>query len=225
MGQRKRLEEFKFFSQLPSEIRVKIWRSSFEPRVLELHSSRAHYAVRKPSLWFSRCVNPVTLFVCTESRTEALSFYTVALPLGDECGISLYVSPAVDTLVALGEVDYHQTHALLSLIASLDPTGQGLQRFGLSFACWTYTFAGATLRACSKTIFKSLEQFVLVMYTDFLPPADFKGGSCYLEDCERTDQFTQFVREWGTEFKNGNEWMTVGRSEMQIMNLGFFHRN
>ncbi|KAH8652304.1 hypothetical protein BX600DRAFT_441194 [Xylariales sp. PMI_506] len=215
---------FHLFPQLPPELRIKIWQHSFEPRVLEVHSRRTHYAEMQSPRWHSSCGNPAALSVDVEARTEALLHYQVALPLGGEGERLLYLDLESDTLVILGELDYRRLSALFSGVAALDPSGRGLRRVGLSVACWAHEFAGATLSIWAKTLFRQLEQFVLLMYTERLPPPSFYGGECVLESAEGTKVYMRFVMGRGHEFKTGKSWMVVGKKEMRVMNLEFVSR-
>ncbi|ORY71445.1 uncharacterized protein BCR38DRAFT_330542 [Pseudomassariella vexata] len=216
--------QFTLFPTLPAELRIKIWRHSFCARVLELHFPRfsSHYARDKYEIhhWQSNSANPVGLSVCVESRMEALSYYFVALPLHNSYRF-LYLNPAVDTVVILGDAEYQRMTALLATVQAQDPTGRGMQRIGLSVMCWAHEFAGAMLRWWSKTLFSQVEEFVLLMYTERLPPSDFRGGECVLEDCQGMERYLRFVMGRGREPKDGEDWMVFGRAEMRIMNLGF----
>lgn len=65
------LRSFHSFSLLPAEIRLDIWRySCYQPRVVEVYydSERDRCATTTPQ--------PATLYVCSESRSEALRVYT-----------------------------------------------------------------------------------------------------------------------------------------------------
>lgn len=219
-GARGQPGRFTLFPQLPAELRLKVWQQSFNPRTVELHSRRTHYAQTHTPRWHSSCGNPAALAVCAESRAEALPFYSVPLPIGDN-GRLLYLNPAVDTVVILGELDFRRLAALFGTASALDPTRRGLQRVGLSVTCWRHEFAGATLRIWAKTLFSQLEQFILVMYTEQLPPPGFSGGECVLEDCQGMDHFLRFVMGQGREFKSDGAWMVVGKMEMHISELRF----
>lgn len=212
--------EFTRFPDLPAELRIRIWRFSFAPRVLELHSRRSHYARAEVGQWQSSCGNPVGFSVCAESRAEARSFYPIALPVYGGDDRVLYLNPATDTLVVLGELEYPRLSRLFATIQSQDPTEQGLQRIGLSVACWAHEFAGATLKIWARSLFKQLEQFILLMYMERLPPTDFRGGECVLEDCKGMESFMRYVSD-AREFRSGNNWMTVGKAELRVMNLHF----
>ncbi|KAK9419072.1 hypothetical protein SUNI508_01049 [Seiridium unicorne] len=217
--------EFTLFPSLPAELRVKIWQHTFAPRVLELHSERGHYVLPEHALWCSNCGNPVTLSVCHESREEALAFYTVALPLGDKNGDPidrfLYMNPAVDTAALLGDMGYSRLRHLFDMVKALDPAGRGLQRIGLSISSWAHGYAASMLQAWSKAVFKDLEQFLLLMYTESRPPANFRGGECVMEDCAGMEGFLGLTTGQGSRLKTGDSWMVVGKTEMRVMYLNF----
>lgn len=68
-----KLKEFGYFSSLPSELRLQIWRQfAYLPRVisLEFHSTSARRITYHPQ--------PVALQICQESREEALKAYRLA---------------------------------------------------------------------------------------------------------------------------------------------------
>lgn len=78
--------KFHLFGNLPTELRIKIWRLTFLPRVVELHPTRPNYSAvhddpgRQP-LWQTGCSNPAALSVCAESRELALAHFRVAFPV------------------------------------------------------------------------------------------------------------------------------------------------
>ncbi|KAI1847251.1 hypothetical protein JX265_013569 [Neoarthrinium moseri] len=216
-------QRFTLFPELPTELRLKIWRLSLTPRVVELHSRRAHYAMSDNAKWHSSCGNPAALSVCWESRDEAWSFYSVALPIGDDDRLErvLYINPACDTVVVLGDLDYRRLLDLFVTIATLDPTRVGLRRLGLSIACWAHGFAGATLRIWARSLFSELKQFYMVMYTERVPPAKFRYGECFLEECQGMDPFMRASIGRSGDGGGGDSLMIVGRTEMRVMNLSF----
>ncbi|KAK6836186.1 hypothetical protein PG987_006681 [Apiospora arundinis] len=75
---------FHLFPKLPLEIRLRIWRFSLEPRVLELHSRRSHYAQAEDWPWQSNNYNPALLSVCDEARGEALAALTLFAEIEDQ---------------------------------------------------------------------------------------------------------------------------------------------
>ncbi|KAJ3454840.1 hypothetical protein MRS44_013440 [Fusarium solani] len=174
---------FHVFPHLPVELRLKIWRYSFTPRIVEIHARRSHYAddfqhggVPK---WQSGCNNPAALSVNSEARSAALDCYPVKFPLAtvapcEHAGDSindlnrvLYINPAVDTVVVLGDLDYRRMSRLLSDLTLRDPKGKGLQRLAVS-ASWTYhQGAGDTIRMLVQHMFPELIEMTVFIGTDY----------------------------------------------------------
>ncbi|KAF8858807.1 hypothetical protein BDZ45DRAFT_386931 [Acephala macrosclerotiorum] len=76
---------FELFTQLPSELRIKIWKHTFpEPRVVSVRFNRA------VSQYTSTSAPPALVHVCTESRSLFLETYT-----------KLILSPKYDSAVFL----------------------------------------------------------------------------------------------------------------------------
>lgn len=82
------LTTFHAFGNLPPELRIKIWRLTFLPRVVELHPTWLNddAAVRDDDLqqqqqWQSGCSNPAALSVCSEAREIALEHFRITCPL------------------------------------------------------------------------------------------------------------------------------------------------
>lgn len=233
---------FSLFPLLPAELRLKIWAHSFEPRTVELHSRRSHYAdddrhggVPK---WQSGCTNPAALSVSAECRAAALRHYTVRFPLAavqpcERAGDSvidvhrvLYISPAVDTVVVLGDADLRRLAVLFSDCLRRDTAGGqngqgGLRRLGLSVGSWTHEGAGASLRVYARTVFRDLEELTLFMFAERVPPADWRGGVCSLSACGDTDYYRRFAMGRGRQLRNGESWMKVGKKELRIRDLNF----
>jgi hypothetical protein len=68
------------FADLPAELRLLIWRSCWEPRIVELYSWMTDEAQDSVSLlssdvYRSTSKPPQTLFICRESRYETLKHY------------------------------------------------------------------------------------------------------------------------------------------------------
>lgn len=230
---------FHSFPNLPFELRLRIWRYSFLPRCVELHARRSHYAdnfqhggVPK---WQSRCYNPALLSVNLEARFVALDYYRVKLPLamiapyehaGDDINDPdrvLYINPAVDTVAVLGDLDYGRISRLLKGLRTSDPEGQGLQKFAVS-ASWTYhQGAGDTIRMLAKHMFPELEEMTVFMYDEKMPPADWTGGTCELQDCNHTDYYKRYAMGRGQQMRDGDRWMVIGRKELRVMELRFRH--
>ncbi|KAF7954079.1 hypothetical protein EAE96_005212 [Botrytis aclada] len=78
-----KLTRFKFFNNLPKEIRSMIWRASFESRIVtvEIHAE-INTKIRKIRLVGAHMTIPLALSVCRESRAEALLWYADLNPEG-----------------------------------------------------------------------------------------------------------------------------------------------
>lgn len=74
---------FQLFSDLPPELRIKIWNLTFLPRVVELHPTRPNYAreVSRQQQWQSGSSNPAALSVSHEARQLAQAHFRLAYPL------------------------------------------------------------------------------------------------------------------------------------------------
>ncbi|KAF4338395.1 hypothetical protein FBEOM_7664 [Fusarium beomiforme] len=230
---------FHGFPNLPVELRLRIWHHSFVPRCVELHARRSHYAddfqhggVPK---WQSRCNNPAALSVNHEARSAAMEYYSVKFPLAtgvsyDCAGDSindpnrvLYINPAVDTVAVLGDLDYSRISRLLTSLRLSDPEGKGLLSFAVS-ASWTYhEGAGDTIRMLFKHMFPELVQFIVFMYDEKMPPAEWAGGVCVLEDCSHTDYYKRYAMGRGQQMRDGDKWMVIGKKELGVMELTFRH--
>ncbi|KAI2608706.1 uncharacterized protein GGS25DRAFT_491347 [Hypoxylon fragiforme] len=186
---KKPLDEFTLFPLLPAELRIMIWKKSFQLRVVELHTRTG------TSQWLSSCRNPSALSVCSESRELALEYFSVALPISSSkldgrLSRLVYINPAVDLLAVVGQANYSQLTDLFEAIEELDPTGRGLRRFGLNISCFVNHFQ-FSLMVWNKKHFKRLEAFVLLMYIEKLPPSDFRDGECTVQRLGGLDAFTR----------------------------------
>jgi hypothetical protein len=94
-----KLTEFKKFPELPIELRLKIWRYTFQKRDIDLGPPPPNLVIEK---WRVPKTIPITFFVNQLSRGEALRFYTRVVssdkeeyvmatnPKFDSCFISLH---------------------------------------------------------------------------------------------------------------------------------------
>ncbi|KAL8350082.1 hypothetical protein RB598_005427 [Gaeumannomyces tritici] len=234
---------FRFFPLLPAELRIRVWELSFEPRVVELHTRRLHYAddFRHGGqiYWHSQCANPAALSVNVEAREMALARYSVTIPLtippqgrrrasaadpGADAYHRLYLDPASDTVALLGELDLSLLRSLFGVVRAADPTGRGVRRLGVSAACFKHQ---GLLSMYAKTVFRDVDELVLFMYVWSVPPEPWSQGRCVLEDCADKD----FLRRWemtvGKHFKSPDgQWLRVGKAnkEIRIMDLLFLPR-
>ena len=235
---------FHLFPSLPAELRLKIWDFSFQPRVIALHTRKSHYADdsrdRGTPKWQTRNGNPAQLSTCVESRQLALERYTVSLPLAvdrtcERAGDSsldrhrrLYLSLHDDTVVVLGELNVYRIQVLLRYLREHDPRGEGLRRLGVSAGCFAHEGGGQYLRVYAKTIFRDLDELVLCMYNERMPPESWEdGGECELLDCRDTDHYRRFVLGKGSELRKNEEWLRVGRrsAELRVVDLIFWGKH
>lgn len=234
---------FRFFPLLPAELRIRVWELSFEPRVVELHTRRLHYAddFRHGGhiYWHSQCANPAALSVSLEAREVALARYSVAVPLAvapqgrgrEVAGDSvadlhhrLYLDPASDTVALLGELDLSLLRSLFEVVRQADPTGRGVRRLGVSAACFKHQ---GLLSMYAKTVFRDIDELVLFMYVWPMPPERWSQGLCVLEDCADKDFFRRWEMTVGKHFKTPDgQWLKVGKAnrEIRIMDLLFLPR-
>ncbi|KAL2127975.1 hypothetical protein VTI74DRAFT_9912 [Chaetomium olivicolor] len=243
---------FPYFPLLPAELRLKIWHMSFLPRVVELHTRGAHYADDDrhggTPKWQSKSRNPAALSVSAEARAAALEFYTVALPLaappsrsqvperpGDLLSDSdrvLYLNLEQDMVILLGDLHYARLTRLLDWFRKMDRpirrrnTGagrpKGLRRLGMSVALWAHEVGAATLKAFARTVFADMDDFVLFMYPERLPPPSWTGGPCVLKEAAAdADYYRRFVIGRGRQFRVGDGWMVVGQRPMRVAEISF----
>ncbi|KAK4463056.1 hypothetical protein QBC42DRAFT_305149 [Cladorrhinum samala] len=276
------LQEFHYFPLLPPELRLKIWKLSFLPRTVELHTRRTHYADWPEHhggapRWKSSSRNPAALSVCIESRLAAQEFYTAALPLvaraapafsaaaaggrfrtksetgsssnssssnnhkqgrvaltGDTSTRVLYVNLEHDTVALLGDLHFERLNKLLEWFRERDESdrrtrrskghARGLRRLAMSTATWAHEVGAATLRAFSRTVFRDIDEFVLFMYAEPMPPLQWGGGRCELEEISADeDYYRRFIVGRGKQFVDpvNRGWMRVGRKEMRIADIRF----
>ncbi|KAK4153664.1 hypothetical protein C8A00DRAFT_43482 [Chaetomidium leptoderma] len=197
----------------------------------------------------SQSRNPAALSVNAEARAAALECYTVALPLfappsrtptferpGDLLQDSdrvLYLNLEEDTVVLLGDLHYTRLSRLLERFRQMDKParrrdagadkGKGLRNLAMSVALWAHEVGGAaTLKAFARTVFADIEEFVLFMYSERLPPPGWMGGPCVLEKAAAdTDHYRRFVIGRGRQFRVGDGWMVVGQHPMKVADIGF----
>ncbi|GAB1313762.1 hypothetical protein MFIFM68171_03972 [Madurella fahalii] len=242
---------FLYFPLLPAELRLKIWHFSFLPRTVELHTRRTHYADHDrhggTPKWQSQSRNPAALSVNAEARAAALECYTVALPLaaplarnqtherpGDLLQDSdrvLYLNLEQDMVVLLGDLHYVRLTKLLEWFRKTDVArrrttaaarASGLRRLAMSVAPWAHEVGAATLKAFALTIFADIEEFVLFMYTDRMPPPSWSGGPCVLEEASAdADYYRRFVMGRGKQFRADADWMIVGQRPMKVAEIRF----
>lgn len=105
---RQPLTTFHAFGNLPPELRIKIWRLTFLPRVVELHPTSFNNAgavgddgLQQQEQWQSGCSNPAALSVCSEAREIALEHFRIACPLAS---IASQQDTKIGTTTVIGAV-------------------------------------------------------------------------------------------------------------------------
>ncbi|KAK3309251.1 uncharacterized protein B0T15DRAFT_526689 [Chaetomium strumarium] len=155
----------------------------------------------------------------------------------------LYLNLEQDTVVLLGDLHYTRLTRLLDWFRKMDnkPTrgqqrrrdaddattspstrGKGLRRLAMSVALWAHEVGAATLKAFARTVFADIEEFVLFMYSERLPPPTWGGGLCLLEEAAAdADYYRRFLIGRGRQFRVGNDWMVVGQRPMKVADICF----
>jgi hypothetical protein len=149
--------EFKLFSNLPSELRLKIWTYALPGRLVELCQ-----AVQDDAMpFYSPTTNPSLLSVNHESRTIALENYTLSFP-NDTHPAQIYFNPSVDTL-------FFPAWCWLAIDTAFGSTLQEeikdkVRRVAIEELVWCDHWGGGVedevLEICE---FKNLEEVVLVV--------------------------------------------------------------
>ncbi|KAK8128998.1 hypothetical protein PG984_010106 [Apiospora sp. TS-2023a] len=224
---------FPQFAHLPTELRLHIWRASLTPRTVELHSGRysSHYARLTPAPWHSSSGNPSLLSACAEARAEALrAVYTVALPVAVPASLRggysdgggggqprlpyderrlLYIDPARDTVVILGELEYWRIQTLRAAIEAQDP--RSLRRLALTTGGFARGLVGSEVRVWARTLLAQLEQFTLLLHDARWPPKSLCSSELVIMDCADEDHgYAEFVKSQGRHLRDGSAWMVVG---------------
>lgn len=200
--------------------------------------------------WQSQSRNPAALSVNTEARTAALECYTVALPLfappsgtpmfagpGDLLQDSdrvLYLDLESDMVVLLGDLKFSRLTRLLEYFRKIDKpsrgrsagagrgNGKGLRRLAMSVSLWAHEAGGAALKAFARTVLADIDEFVLFMHSDRLPPPGWMGGIRVLDEAAAdSDDYRRFVTRRGRQFRVGDGWMVVGQRPMKVADISF----
>lgn len=197
--------------------------------------------------WQSWSANPAALAVSYEARSCALDHYSAIIRLAvntpcERAGEArldlhrrLYLAPHADTLAMLGEFNVAQTVELLRHIASQTRErdghsshnhgrSRGLRRLALCASSIGHPRSGISLLIYSRNIFQDLDQLVLFLYDERMPPAAWHDGHCALVDCRDTYTFRRFQVGQGAELRSrsgGPGWMTVGHGPLEVQDLAF----
>ncbi|KAK0742569.1 hypothetical protein B0T21DRAFT_252561, partial [Apiosordaria backusii] len=205
---------------------------------------------REQPKWQSHSFNPAALSVSIEARYAALKHYNVTLPLyapsaqrhpldpemnserpGDLLPSRvLYLNLEHDTVALLGDLHYTRLTKLLDWFRKMDAPPprntaartRGLKRLAMSIAPWAHPVGAATLKAFARTIFADLDEFVLFLYAERMPPAEWRGGTCVLQEASvDADYYRRFLMSRGRQFVDGDGWMKVGKRPMKVAEIQF----
>ncbi|KAI1333663.1 hypothetical protein F5Y15DRAFT_338235 [Xylariaceae sp. FL0016] len=167
------------FRELPTELRLQIWKTSLHPRVIEVHRINPENELVEDvwMTWGSECSNPAIFSVSRESRTVAKSFYTIAIPANGHSR-TLFLNPIFDTVIFLGHMTQRAVKRVVTSIKSLDRLHRQPARIGFCFSNW---FNDPSMFFQTVKMF-NLDEVVLVWYNENVPPATFHNGQCELED-------------------------------------------
>jgi hypothetical protein len=137
------LNNFTLFSQLPTELRLKIWRTHLlRPRLVRISTidfvKKLHFvpnALGNPSSniqWYTTNRLPVLMRVCHESRDETLRFYRVHLSHEQRTFYfsPVYLNPEWDVLLLNCTHDAFPMDVFLSDVMAYDPKGVGAVHLG-----------------------------------------------------------------------------------------------
>lgn len=197
----------------------------------------------------TRSRNPAALAVNAEARAAAIRWYRVVLPVYADSGKNdfssrpvprpLYLDPERDTVAVLGELSYVHMMELLKAVKWRDPgppkarrssrrpedglgTPLGLKSLGLSWTCFAHTAGGDAMQIWARSVFKDLDELVLIMLNGTVPPGDWTVGYCELYDCETTDYYKNFEKGRGAQLRVGDEWMVVGKRPLVVRDLMYY---
>jgi len=152
-------------------------------------------------------------------------------------GRCLYINPERDMVVVLGELHFPRLQALMEWFRTEDASPgsggghqrkrKGIRRLAMSVSAWSSDAGAAQLRMFSKTLFKDLDEFVLFMYSEMMPVADWPGGTCELVDDfsdnpKDVDHYRYFCMGRGRQFRQGEDgWMVVGKKPTRVVGIRF----
>ena len=110
-------------SNLPAELRLKIWRMCWEPRTVEVHPyindrEQDNYELFSSTSHRSATALPVTLHVCSESRFETLKHYTLTFAAKSQPP-QVYFNFNLDRLY-LREADMYRGESFTDTFAEAD---------------------------------------------------------------------------------------------------------
>lgn len=120
------LDSFTVFPNLPTEMRIKIWRSTFNPRHLKLdlshHFSESSVSPNDVAMKEDPQDPPATLFVNRESREQTLKYYFIVwrtdavLPTKPYTEKPFCIYPAIDTVVSRHRLTFLQPNSNIATV-------------------------------------------------------------------------------------------------------------
>lgn len=202
------LTTFHAFGNLPPELRIKIWRLTFLPRVVELHPTSFSNAgavgddvLQQQEQWQSGCSNPAALSVCSEAREIALEHFRIACPLASvtsqqdtKIGIGavlhgkaglrrrlLYISPESDTVALLGQdTDSTELSNLLDWFRDADRKRRGISSLALGTSGQVHDEPVTT--SYDTTVLRDLNQLILFPNSELLPPSEWSARGAGIDE-------------------------------------------
>lgn len=163
--------KFPKFMQLPTELRLKIWAASFEPRVHELHPCSRLYNDRM-TFRSNASRTPAIFHACHESRTVALENYRLMeySPVrGGSSGkgiLRFYFCPKLDTLLLNSLIGLFMMFVMLEGDADYAGTMKGWEMVAfdaerLQLITLFFRIPGHSASSRIKEVFPSLKQLII----------------------------------------------------------------
>jgi hypothetical protein len=131
------LDSFTVFTNLPTEMRLKIWRSTFNPRHLKLdlshHFSESPVDPNDAAMKEDPQDPPATFFVNRESREETLKYYCIIWRTDAICPTKPYtekpfcICPSIDSVVSRHRSTFFQPNFNIATVHIL-PMGPSRSR-------------------------------------------------------------------------------------------------
>jgi hypothetical protein len=192
---------FTIFPKLPQEMRLKIWRSTFEPRKITIRVESDGWI--SPSAFFKY---PMALYVCSESRQEALKWYRL---LFGSSRYPQYFNPLIDIPhIRHGSVGSRRVNAMFpspwfnfssAFLANLkiffDPNLMScLRNLAIDRDLWVLRMGSAPLLI---GMFKKLERLFIVIDDTFLRDEDE-----WVDVDDPDEEMRDFARFMGTLVAN-----------------------
>ncbi|KAK2603370.1 hypothetical protein N8I77_009834 [Diaporthe amygdali] len=158
---------------------------------------------------------------------------------------TLHISPEYDTVALLGQdTDFTKLSRLRDSFRDADPKGFGIKNLALSTTGWGYGGSAAMMRSLDRRILKDLDQLTLFMYSEPLPPLEWRargasldeqtlacfrktGNRCELVPCTSEGSNAWYAYKLWRGGKGRQFWddegkiLRVGKNEMKIQDLRF----